>query len=358
MKISFINDLPAQYINLSTYLGEQNPLVVPVGSSNVPFLTSITNSLNTQYGSTIALNIDSTDTTSSTFDQSYLFPIKKAQSTLKGGLFFLPSTVSGGNTLYPFYSLVVTRSPTSYFFLPCLAAQSIINSQFTKSITITVANHPLPLTYNQIMVNNTISGFLGAFIFTLALAFKYASIVAFIVKEREDRVKHQQIVSGMKLSAYWFANFIYDYLLYLVVAVPAAGLCIAMNISALVTGNAETATWLLFVAYGLAYVPFTYIAAFAYREYGSAQSYYFFLTFLIGGMLPVLTLVLRIISSGSSRIGRYIAWALRAFPAFAFGEGIINLGSITMFSQTENDGNPIDPFSLEITLAPIFYLFG
>lgn len=75
-------------------------------------------------------------------------------------------------------------------------------------------------------------------------------------------------------------------------------------------------------------------------------------------MLPVLTLVLRIISTSSSRIGRYIGWALRSYPAFAFGEGIINLGSVNMYSQTENDGNPIDPFSLEVTLAPIIYLFG
>lgn len=69
----------------------------------------------------------------------------------------------------------------------------------------------------------------------------------------------------MKLSAYWFANFIYDYLLYLVVALPSAALCKALNITALVTGTAETGTWLLFVSYGLAYIPFTYIMAFAYK---------------------------------------------------------------------------------------------
>ena len=115
------------------------------------------------------------------------------------------------------------------------------------------------------MLNSTISGFLGAFVFTLALSFKFASIIAFIVKEREDRVKHQQIVSGMKLSAYWFANFIYDYLLYLVVAIPSVILCKVLDVTALVTGNAETATWLLFFSYGLAYIPFTYIIAFTYK---------------------------------------------------------------------------------------------
>jgi len=94
----------------------------------------------------------------------------------------------------------------------------------STATTISVINHPLPRTFDQLQINNTIAGFLGGFIFSLALAFKFASIIAFIVKEREDRSKHQQIVSGMKLSAYWTANFVYDYVLYLIVAIVSVGI--------------------------------------------------------------------------------------------------------------------------------------
>lgn len=159
-------------------------------------------------------------------------------------------------------------------------------------------------------------------------------------------MKHQQIVSGMKLSAYWIANFIYDYLLYLVIATAAIVFCKIFNVGSLATGSAFASTSMLFFFYGLAYIPFTYIAAFAYKEYGSAQSYYFFLTFLMGGMLPVLTFVFRIIGTSSNKIGRYIAWGLRILPAFSFGEGIINLGSIDVYKNNENNGNAIDPFAL------------
>jgi hypothetical protein len=150
----------------------------------------------------------------------------------------------------------------------------------------------------------------------------------------------------MKLSAYWLANFIYDYLLYLVIAVAAIVFCKIFNVSALSTGTAFTSTSMLFFFYGLAYIPFTYIAAFTYREYGSAQSYYFFITFLMGGMLPVLTFVMRLIGVSSSKIGRYISWGLRILPAFSFGEGIINLGSIDIYKNNENNGIPMDPFAL------------
>jgi NADH:ubiquinone oxidoreductase subunit 3 (subunit A) len=194
-----------------------------------------------------------------------------------------------------------------------------------------VTNYPLPRTNQQLQINNTISGFFASFIFSLALAFKFASIMAFIVKEREDRSKHQQIVSGMKLSAYWAANFIYDYILYLILAVVTVGLCSALSIGAFTSGSAYTGLWLLFILYGLAYIPFTYMLAFAFKDYGNAQAGYYFLTFIIGGMLPILTLLLRILGAGSNPIGKGLAWFLRIYPAFSFGEGLINIGSVTAF---------------------------
>jgi hypothetical protein len=123
----------------------------------------------------------------------------------------------------------------------------------------------------------------------------------------------------MKLSSYWFANFIYDYLLYLIVALISAGLCSALSITSLTSGSALTGTWLLFVFYGLAYIPFTYVLANIFKDYGNAQAGYYFLTFIVGGMLPILTLLLRFLGSGSNPIGRGLAWFLRIYPAFSFG---------------------------------------
>lgn len=78
-------------------------------------------------------------------------------------------------------------------------------------------------------------------------------------------------------------------------------------------------TTLLFLGYGLAYIPFTYIVAFLFTDYGSAQAFYFFITLMCGGMLPIITLVMRIISSSAAVIGVLIARILRIIPSFAFG---------------------------------------
>lgn len=330
MRISFITDQSPQTINLNTYLSEQNPVLIPISSSDTTFTTTMTSALSTKYGSSISVSSDTTHTTDSTFDQNYLFPIKKQQKTLKGGIFFT-KPASAADTTLQFTTLANTRSPTSYFFLQTLATETFVNQFLSKSISITVINHPLPRTYQQLQINNTISGFFGSFIFSLALAFKFASIISFIVKEREDRSKHQQLVSGMRISAYWISNFLYDFVLYLIIALVAVGLCQALSITAFTKGTAYLGTCLLFLFYGLAYISFTYIMAFLFKDYGNAQAGFYFLTFIIGGMITILPYLLRILGSSSNPIGRGIAWVLRIYPSFAFGEGLLNMGSGSLY---------------------------
>lgn len=137
-------------------------------------------------------------------------------------------------------------------------------------------------------------------------------------------------MSGMRLSAYWIANFVYDYILYAILAIFAVVLCILLSVSSL-TGDSLGATWALFMLYGLAYIPFTYIVAYLFKDYGNAQAGFYFFTFVTGGLLPILTFVLRILGTGTSSVGRGIAWVLRILPSFSFGEGLINLGSKSLY---------------------------
>jgi hypothetical protein len=123
----------------------------------------------------------------------------------------------------------------------------------------------------------------------------------------------------MILSAYWIANFVYDYLMYMIVAIFSVVVIKHLEITSLTSGNAYAATVMLFIFYGIAYIFLTYILAFLYKDYGNAQAGHYFLTFITGGMLPILTLLLRVLGIGSNSIGRRLAWVLRLYPAFAFG---------------------------------------
>jgi ATP-binding cassette, subfamily A (ABC1), member 3 len=165
----------------------------------------------------------------------------------------------------------------------------------------------------------------------MALAFKFASIIAFIVKERADRSKHQQIVSGMNIKAYWTANLAYDYALYLVISVVAIGIAIALDIQFITKGKALTVTWILFIFYGLSYISLTYVMSFCFKDYGNAQASYYFITLIIGGLLPILVFLMRVLADSSNPVGRGLAWGFRLYPAYCFGEGIMNIGSVNLY---------------------------
>ena len=101
-----------------------------------------------------------------------------------------------------------------------------------KTISINVINKPFST--NSINIKDSItdivtSGF-GVGIFSIALAFKFASIAYLLVKEKECGSKDLQIISGMRTGAYWLGNFIYDYITYCLVAAYAIGWCFALDI--------------------------------------------------------------------------------------------------------------------------------
>ena len=332
LRVSFIEDFPSRALTVNTYLTDQNPVLIPIGSDLNSFATTAQTTISTRYGNAVTVEADTTNTAVGNFDLLFLFPKKLSIATMKGGVFFSSSTVTNGsNTLYEYYTIVNTRSPTSPFFLENIATETILNQVLSQAVTIEMSNHPMPRTNQQLQINNTISGFFASFIFSIALAFKFASIMAFIVKERVDRSKHQQIVSGMSVAAYWTANFVYDYLLYFLIAAITIAISKAMDISSLVSGNAFAATWLLFIFYGLSYISFTYIVSFYYHDYGNAQAAYYFISFVAGGMLPLITFIFRIIGTATNTAGRVIAWILRLYPSFAFGEGLLNIGSVSIY---------------------------
>lgn len=127
-----------------------------------------------------SLNVvqDSSQATVENFDTNIVFPQKQG-GKLKAGVFL---SNSGIPNLYKYNALINTKSPSTVLLIPNAVAQSLINTMIVTPITITATNSPLPRTYQNLQLNNTISGFLGSFIFSIALAFKFASIISFIVK--------------------------------------------------------------------------------------------------------------------------------------------------------------------------------
>jgi ATP-binding cassette subfamily A (ABC1) protein 3 len=76
-------------------------------------------------------------------------------------------------------------------------------------------NYPLPRTWKQDNNEASIDAFTAALFFMIAFCFIPASYVSFIVKEREVKAKHQQIISGVSIYAYWCSSWLWDVVSYL-----------------------------------------------------------------------------------------------------------------------------------------------
>lgn len=73
-----------------------------------------------------------------------------------------------------------------------------------------VTTAPYPVTQKLRNRAATASGFFIAFIVSIAFALVPATVVSFILNEREKNLKHMQVISGMSLTAYWVSNLIFD----------------------------------------------------------------------------------------------------------------------------------------------------
>ena len=149
--------------------------------------------------------------------------------------------------------------------------------------------------------------------------------MVFIVKEKQQGVKHQQLVSGVSLLAYWMANYVADLMTIVIPIIFSVLMCLAFDIQGLIEpAESFGAVWLLFIFYASSLVSFSYLMSFLFKEYGNAQAFTFVFTFLMSAIGSLVVFILRLIPS--SRSGAKVAqFILRIFSPFCFGFGILNV---------------------------------
>ena len=79
---------------------------------------------------------------------------------------------------------------------------------------ITTHNFPLPYTGRQDIVLSGVLSFFIALGIVIGFAFVSAFYASFLVYERENNVKHQQLISGVSINAYWISTLVWDVVLF------------------------------------------------------------------------------------------------------------------------------------------------
>ena len=136
-------------------------------------------------------------------------------------------------------SYTVLQNTTFYHAAPTF--MNAINSAIyangsATGRSIATHNHPLAYTLRQKTIITSYFNFAAAIIIVLAFAFIPASYVVFVVKEREGvrgdgGPKHQQLLSGVSIPAYWLSTWAFDNITYLLPGALAVLLCYVFQVS-------------------------------------------------------------------------------------------------------------------------------
>ncbi|CAE7395821.1 ABCA1, partial [Symbiodinium microadriaticum] len=216
------------------------------------------------------------------------------------------------------------------------------------SASIKVRNYPLPRTWEQQNNAATVDAFTAALFFMIAFCFIPASYASFIVKEKEVKAKHQQIISGVSIYAYWCSSYVWDILSYLPTVALVVCIVLAFGVDNYTKNDGAPATFLLFLLYGPAVASFTYLMSFMFTSHSTAQLVVMFFNFLSGLCLMVVSFVLTTINSTES-VAVDLRYIFRLFPSFCLGDGLTQLALCDNGENCPNIGRNGYDFNAQVS---------
>ncbi|KAF1333137.1 Atp-binding protein, partial [Globisporangium splendens] len=221
-------------------------------------------------------------------------------------------------------------------FYPC---NECVLSQSTPALAAITAQTPCfnnqCLKRNDAKLQVTMNAFLIAIVVMLGFAFIPASIVAFIVREKDpiQDAKGLQLISGANISAYWLSSWTHDVAV-VSISVIAAIIIIPLSSRGLNGSDEALAVAVLVISHVLASIPLAYLFSFRFTKHAVAQTSLLVFMLGTGGLLSIFSFLCRIIdfriSSSftlSSLDRNYLRWLFLLFPGYSLNNGIYEIAS-------------------------------
>ena len=251
------------------------------------------------------------------------------------------------NHQYKVVSFINNTSQDAPAAIPHFMYQAILRNVKGSSFSYKMVNDPMPIVQIYKNKNKQISGYFITFVLGIALALIPSSIMGFILYERVNSLVHQQIISGMNKLSYWLTNFLYDIIKAFVPWIVAIIFIYIFDLSL-------DFAWLLLLLLPTALVPYTYLTSFIFNDEVAAQNFTIIHNFLIGGLLPIVMEVLRLISS-TQKLGDGLIWLPRFIPVYNTCWGIISISLKDTIATTRSEASP-DALSFKVAGGDVMFL--
>jgi len=163
--------------------------------------------------------------------------------------------------------------------------------------------------------------------FSITLGLVTSSFAGNIVKEREDSLKHQQIVSGGSKFSYWVSMFITDILKFILPVAAFIGLVFYFGIEL-------PLFWLFLILTILAILPMTYFFTFILRKESLARNIVRMIHIFLGGFLAILVYGLSFTEGTYKLIAGIVRYGMSWNPTFVFSHGMVAISSTKVSSDS------------------------
>lgn len=229
-------------------------------------------------------------------------------------------------------------------------AIALMNNEIFQTATGSTSNYikhvmkPFPVSSEWKDLDDTIDGFICTFLFGLAIPFIPASILVYIVKERENNVKHQQVVSGVSIFAYWISNFVIDWVKYMIVAWWMLLMIQAFQINAFTKDDHYGAMIVITMLYGPVLIQFTYCTSFWWKNPSTAFFATYFINFLLGCIMVFVGFIFCAAKSTREIAFNFLNFLWRLIPQFCWSFGVFSTSNTTLWYTIYGTINKLTAF--------------
>ncbi|OQR95862.1 ATP-binding Cassette (ABC) Superfamily, partial [Thraustotheca clavata] len=141
-----------------------------------------------------------------------------------------------------------------------------------------------------------INTFLAALIIVIGFSFVPASVVVFVVKEKDphQNAKYQQMACGTSVFAYWSSLWTHDILFMLIPVAVAVGL-LPLYASFKNDTDSMLGAFALLLAHVLSMLPLSYLFTFRFTKHSAAQTSILVFCLVTGGLFSIISFLCRLI---------------------------------------------------------------
>ena len=235
---------------------------------------------------------------------------------------------------YEFATLISTRKSHSPIAFTNYLLNNIIKFEIKKTDykqyldNVGIINSPFRLTYEERKNKKSRNGATLVFFISIGLSLIPSNFILTIIKEKENKSKHLQLLSGLSLLVYWVNNYIFEIAKYFIISVFSLSILKIFNFY-------EYYIISLYVLYGPALISFTYCLSYFLNKEGFGQTIALFVNLFFGTLGGSAILILRT-NKSLKQLGEFISYILRLVPTFCISYGYNELLSKKMLFGIDN----------------------